>query len=349
MVRYDLTAALPTPEGSVGLGESVMVTGGLFDPAGVGALVHLGLDVMPANAGNGVQPLFSEPPPSGGLFSIFSDPIYTPAAPDASLVSGGDWFFGEELTCHEPRWDGVPAMSIGTESVGLGALHFLGYRAGVGLAARNPSQAAQFFKTEFGEANYRRIEFLFSDSDVSRARIDQLRGQIAERAGHHYTNLDDLKTLVHTVLKEEGIDVAAWRRQRVAELESRGDSATASRLDSMTDDVLEGVMLIQLLPNEVPLFRSTESFRADQADPGGSSYWGVGAEGMDVAANYMGPGRIFTTTTVGELRRAGVVRTDEVAVTGNALELYHWNIEGSPDAFTLIPYTEVQPPVSQAR
>lgn len=349
IVRLDQPLVLPTLEGSIGLAEPMPGAGGLFEVGGVGGLAHLGLEGIPANGVGGTQSLFSEPAILGGLFSPVSDPLFTPSEPAGTLVSGGDWFFGAELSCSEPRWDGVPAMSIGTEALGLSALHFLGYRAGVGLMARNPAEASRYLRTEYGEANYRRIEFLFSDSAVSRARIQSLRDRIAERAGHHYTNLEDLRTTVRDVLREEGIDVEAWREARRDEYRARGDEYGSNMLANVHRDVMDGVLLIQLLPDELPLYRSTEPFRADQADPGGSSYWGVGADGMAVAASYMSPGRVFTTTTLGDLRRAGVVRSDEVAVTGNALELYHWNIEGSSDAFTLIPYTEVQPPVSRAR
>lgn len=333
-VRVEPLPGLASPElGSVGL----------FEIGGINDLAHFGIDGAVGATNNGVLPLFGEASSMGGLFST---DYVSPSAGEHvdSFVDGGDWLMGMELTCHEPRWDGVPAMTVGRESLGLSALHFLGYRSGVSLGARNPSDASRFFRTEFGETNFRRMEFLFSGDDVSRARIHQLRDRVAERVGHRYTNLDDAKEAVRAVLREEGVDLAAWRDARRASLEGDGNAGGARRLNDMHADVLEGVFLVQLLPDELPLYRSTEPFRADQPDPGGSSYWGVGSDGLTVAASYMSPGRVFTTTTLGDLRHAGVVRTDEMAVTGNALELYHWNIEGSnPDAYTAIRYDVVVP------
>lgn len=338
IVRLGEPLPLAPLENGIGLRDPLPGSGSLFDVSGVNALAGFGAGVP----SDGAAAFFGQTPTLDGLFgpefSAANDPLLAASSPDGALASGGDWLLGQELTCHERRWDRAPTFSIGTESLGLGALHFLGYRAGVGLMARNPTAVQNFFRGEFGESNFRRIEFLFSDSDVSRARIQEIRNQIAERAGHRYTNLESLQNLVNSVLKEEGIDIEAWRRERPSD-----------HLDAMSDDVLRGVLLVQLLPDEVPLFRSTEPFRADQADPGGSSYWGVGSEGMDVASSYMAPGRIFTRTTVGDLRRAGVIRTDEVAVTGNALELYHGNLPGSEDRFTTIAYTQVEAPVSLAR
>lgn len=275
--------------------------GGLFDaPAGVNALAQLGTDAYAATENPPVD-IFGSPPLGLGIFG--SSPTGTASQPPAADPFA-DFFSSISSSS-------APVCSC--DAAGSDAIRFLADRGGVSFMARTPEDVARGLRQDLGVDTFRRIEFLFSNDQVSRARMVHLRERVAERAGHKYPNLKEAQAVVLEVLSEEGIDFGA-------------PESSPSR------DVLENVLLIQLLPDDVPLFRSTE--HVGQAGEGGSSWWGVGSDGLGpVAASYAGPGRHVVPSTLGQLRQSGVIRVDEMAVTGNALELYHF-----PDGDGYVPY-----------
>jgi hypothetical protein len=171
---------------------------------------------------------------------------------------------------------------------------------------------------------------------------------VGERLNHQYGDLNAVRGAIDAVLREEGINLSSWRDARLAHYQETGNSFQGQQVELMHKDVLEGVLTVQLMPDEMPLYRSTEAHHAGLSGEMGSSWWGVGESGMSVASNYASAGRILMRTTMGDLRRSGVVRSDEVAVTGNALELYHWTApnSGGPAGDSYVPfrYEEIQPP-----
>lgn len=177
--------------------------------------------------------------------------------------------------------------------------------------AQSSKGVGEVLLKEYGPENFKKIEFLLASDDTARARIETLRAKIADKAGHRYTDLDGTRRVVDEVLKEEGVDFAAWR------------SGPKTRLET---DVMDGVLLFKLLPNEVPVYRTTT--RGGEAGENGSSWWGFGEKGMEVAAIYGNGRRHMVRTTLGDLRKAGIVRSDEMPVagnpaSGNSVELYH--------------------------
>lgn len=251
-----------------------------------------------------------------------------------------------KLPTAKPR--NAPASGRAADPLGDEALRMLSDRGGVTMLAGSPDQVRNFFRTEYGEDNFHRIEFLFSNDAVSRARTAQLRTRVAERLDHRYADLNTVRGAIDAVLREEGINLSSWRDARVSHYQETGDSFRQQQVELMHKEVLLGVLGIQLMPDEMPLYRSTESRHAGQSGETGSSWWGVGDSGMSVASSYASAGRILMRTTMGDLRRSGVVRSDEVAVTGNALELYHWTApnSGGPSGDSYVPfrYEEIQPP-----
>ncbi len=215
------------------------------------------------------------------------------------------------------------SFTPGSEAFGSDALRFLAERGGLSFMANSPKAIVDFLRSTYGEARFQRIEFLFSDSSLSRARINKIRARVAAKAGGQYKNVNELRRIIDMVLKEDGIDLNAWKKEKGQQFEKNGNAFDKQKLDTVHKDALEGVLLIQLMPDNVPLYRSIETAHAGKASKIGSSYWGVGDNGMKVASSYATPQRIFIKTTLGEMRKRGIVRSDEMAVTGNALELYH--------------------------
>lgn len=215
------------------------------------------------------------------------------------------------------------------DPLGMDALSFLSQQGGIGFMARDPESAAKFFREEYGEANWNKMAFLFSGDAASRGKIQALRAKVAGKAGGRYADLEAVRGAVEAVLKEEGIDLPSWRNERSKHHEETQNASAAQKLEMMHRDVLDGVLLLQLLPDAVPLYRSIEPTFAGKASEGGTSWWGVGEAGITVASSYAKDHRVTIKSTLGDLRKNGAIRSDEMAVTGNALELFHFNDSAS--------------------
>jgi hypothetical protein len=155
--------------------------------------------------------------------------------------------------------------------------------------------------------------------------MEQIRAKVAAKAGGKYDDLKSIRKTVNEVLKEEGIDFNRWRTERKTRLEAEGKSTDDEELGRMHRDVLDGLLLIQLFPDDIPVFRSIEPVYAGLSGTTGSSWWGIGTAGVDDAMNYWQPHRSVIETTLGALRQAGAVRSDEMAfgTKGNCIELFH--------------------------
>ncbi|HSA58134.1 MAG TPA: hypothetical protein VLJ37_00405 [bacterium] len=174
---------------------------------------------------------------------------------------------------------------------------------------------------EARRAEVRSILSLLTDRSAgSGTLVMQLRWEVAAEihaSGEGYRNRYQLTDAVRTVLARYGLDVSTLEAGM-----SPGDRASLSA-------VLQNLSL-QLIPDDVPVFRTSgrgvregATTTVMKANLDGMTYWGVGTDGIAVAENYATEGRVVVTTTVGELRRLGVLTTDDIAIVGNAVELYH--------------------------
>jgi hypothetical protein len=136
-------------------------------------------------------------------------------------------------------------------------------------------------------------------------------------SGQGYLNRYQIADAVRTVLARHGLDANTLETA----LGASGRDALSSVMQNLS---------LQLLPDDVPLYRTSGRGVREGATTAtmrgnldGMTYWGVGSDGIATAVEYLSDGRALVTTTVGELRRYGVLTTDDIAKAGNAVELYH--------------------------
>lgn len=174
---------------------------------------------------------------------------------------------------------------------------------------------------EASRADVRSILSLLTDRSAGSGTLAaQLRQEVAgeiRASGQGYRNRYQLTDAVRAVLARHGLDANA--------LEAAMTPADRGSLSAVMQN-----LSLQLIPDDVPVFRTSgrgvregAASTVMKANMDGMTYWGVGTDGIAVAENYATEGRVVVSTTVGELRRLGVLTTDDIAIVGNAVELYH--------------------------
>ncbi|HEX5037468.1 MAG TPA: hypothetical protein VFX30_09955 [bacterium] len=193
----------------------------------------------------------------------------------------------------------------------------------------------RLLKPDVSEENWRRIESLLLSSDASaEATIREIRTALSREMGGAYEDMGAVSRSIDRIMAERGVDsglltadVMDGKAQRSADPSEFGPTMHALRF-------LTGTLSLQFLPDEVPVYRTVApealsgegGVLAMSPNTKGLSTWSVGAQGKRIAADYAETAdtpTVLVRSTVGELRRAGLIANDNVAVTGNALELHH--------------------------
>lgn len=303
-------------EGLARLGENAMPS--VLNPPDVSSLVPVtdveGLATLSAPGGFWSR-LW------GGITRLFGfSPSFNAMEEGAALMSARRAIALDETSGQEPTFsltDPNPFVRVrnkleidmpGSESLDA----FLGR-----LGARSP---------ESNRAEARAILSLLTDPAASSLPlVTSLRSEVSAEvlgSGQGYRNRYQIADAVRTVLARHGLDAAA--------LEAGSPAGDRASIESVFQN-----LSLHLMPDDVPVYRTIarnvvsrgEGSLSMAANLDGMTYWGVGSEGIAVTRTYVDEGHMLVTTTVGELRRLGVLTTDDIAIAGNAVELFHQPLE----------------------
>ncbi len=170
----------------------------------------------------------------------------------------------------------------------------------------------KYFKQEHGGT----LSVLTDPEKIARIRV-----RVQEKLKGKYLNARQVTDVIDAVLlKYYKIDIHGMY--------------TKMLLDSMEKHIVHNIMtkivdslLCQLMPDDVPVYRSVDAKYAGLPSTLGvnASYWGVGEEGLDTVKGYDAnkPGVIIIKSDLGRLRRAGIIIYDYRTI--NAITLVHSN------------------------
>lgn len=183
------------------------------------------------------------------------------------------------------------------------------------------------------------LSILTNPATLSLPVTASLRAEVAAEVrvgGGGYQSRYQIAEVVRVVLRRHGLDFPT-------------PSGSATMEQAALESVFQNLSL-HLLPDDVPVYRTIASNVVNRSGGGlsmaanldGMTYWGVGSEGVAVTRTYVDEGHILVTTTIGELRALGVLTTDDIAIAGNAVELYHQPAESG--GWRPVPVTRVRNP-----
>ena len=183
------------------------------------------------------------------------------------------------------------------------------------------------FQADLQRLNDPKTEQLFTEPYILSMR--QHISEQLQKTNFSFTNISSLRKAVKKILIKEGLDIDTIGDNLFSLLIKNKDPAATHFASSYARflDALE----LQFLPDETPLYRSVRSARAGL--PGSqkpnASDWGVGSEGHGLAESYMEtyPENILITTTLGEMRKCGIIIPDYVSISTNAVTF----IQNNPD------------------
>ncbi|MGB2662014.1 MAG: hypothetical protein WBD04_06490 [Candidatus Omnitrophota bacterium] len=178
--------------------------------------------------------------------------------------------------------------------------------------------------------------------------IKKLRQAVKNKAAGKYVDMDHVDSLINEVLSGQNMDQKAidekiykyWEKVYI-----NGGESTLSLYQKIT--ATRTLLYLQLYPDDIPVFRSV--FRKFAGFPGTNgirSNWALGESGLNHACHYMDTGEqgeepIIIKTTIGELRKNGIIIPDPGSITGNAILLVHRSED------TRVEFEEVKPPATE--
>lgn len=176
---------------------------------------------------------------------------------------------------------------------------------------KNFISSAQFLQMVEESGVLEQLRVLLYDED----KILAMRKEVQRRAGGEYRDLHQLMGLIWEVLKEDGIDIKNVR----SVLYARYPFDVSGQLEVILD-----MLELQVAPEDVPLYQYVEGSYIGRPPRGThESQWAIGEKWREWKERYPKRGYILIRTTLGEIRKRGVVIHHYVSFLEDEITLIH--------------------------
>ncbi|MCK5493450.1 MAG: hypothetical protein KAJ14_10110, partial [Candidatus Omnitrophica bacterium] len=151
--------------------------------------------------------------------------------------------------------------------------------------------------------------------------IRKLRNDVDVKLFRVYEGRNEIDEVIINELERKGIDFGSITLSLINQLSDKNGLKDLSKLNNVID-----IMVMQLIPDNVPVYRSVGRNHAGL--PGGihnkKSDWGIGKSGGDVVATrYKTSENVIISSTFGELRKVGILTNDIISNEPSAITLVH--------------------------
>ncbi len=182
-------------------------------------------------------------------------------------------------------------------------------------------------KSVFDERERAVLDVLMSEDKNS---IDRIRSKVKDRLEGMYERVEKIESVINEVLRDEGLNLEEMFGKLLTFYVDNPKGLPTSMIVKELS-LISDLMLLQVYPDDVPVYRGIDRKYAGMS--GKDDYvsdWGVGEDGIGVAANYAnismemgGDNLVIIQTSFGELRQKGIIIPEYKAATGNAISFIH--------------------------